>query len=89
VAYLGWFGPRGLASIVFADLIVAHALPQVTLIRTIVNVTVVASVLAHGASARVGSDRYADWFERRVEADPAIPEAGKVGHLAARHRIHH
>jgi NhaP-type Na+/H+ or K+/H+ antiporter len=89
VAYLGWFGPRGLASIVFADLIVAHALPGVPLIRTIVNVTVVASVLAHGASARAGSDRYADWFERRVEGDPAIPEAGRVGHLAARHRIHH
>ena len=88
VGYLGWFGPRGLASIIFADLIVEHSLPEVGLIRTIVNVTVVASVLAHGATAWEGSERYASWYERRVEADPTIPESGKVRHLAARHRSH-
>ncbi len=88
VGYLGWFGPRGLASIIFADLIVEHSLPQVGLIRTIVNVTVVASVLAHGATAWEGSERYATWYERRVEADPQIPEAGKVRHLATRRRSH-
>jgi NhaP-type Na+/H+ or K+/H+ antiporter len=86
VAYLGWFGPRGLASIIFADLILEHSLPQVGLIRTIVNVTVVASVLAHGATAWEGSERYASWYERRVEIDPTMPEAGKVRHLAARLR---
>ena len=88
VAYLGWFGPRGLASIIFADLILEHAVPQAALIRTIVNVTVIMSVLAHGATAWAGSERYADWFERRVEADPEIPEAGKVRHLATRRRSH-
>jgi sodium/hydrogen antiporter len=88
VAYLGWFGPRGLASIIFADLILEHSLPQVGLIRTIVNVTVVASVLAHGATAWEGSERYASWYERRIEADPTMPEAGKVDHLAVRHRSH-
>jgi len=88
VAYLGWFGPRGLASIIFADLILEHSLPQVGLIRTIVNVTVVASVVAHGATAWEGSERYASWYERRIEADPSMPEAGKVGHLAVRHRSH-
>jgi NhaP-type Na+/H+ or K+/H+ antiporter len=88
VAYLGWYGPRGLASIIFADLILEHSLPQVGLIRTIVNVTVVASVLAHGATAWRGSQWYATWFERRVADDPTIPEAGKVRHLATRQRSH-
>ena len=88
VGYLGWFGPRGLASIIFADLILEHSLPQVGLIRTIVNVTVVASVVAHGATAWEGSERYASWYERRVEADPTIPESGKVRHLATRDRSH-
>jgi sodium/hydrogen antiporter len=88
VAYLGWFGPRGLASIIFADLIVGRALPQVELITTIVNVAVVASVVAHGATARLSSERYADWFERRLSLEPDMPEAGKVGHLAARRRAH-
>jgi sodium/hydrogen antiporter len=88
VGYLGWFGPRGLASIIFADLLLEYSLPQVGLIRTIVNVTVVASVLAHGATAWEGSERYGSWYERRVEADPTIPESGKVRHLASRHRSH-
>jgi hypothetical protein len=82
------FGPRGLASIIFADLLLAHSLPQVGLIRTIVNVTVVSSVLVHGATAWEGSERYASWFERHAAADPAIMEAGKVRHLATRHRSH-
>jgi NhaP-type Na+/H+ or K+/H+ antiporter len=88
VAYLGWFGPRGLASIIFADLILEHSLLHVGLIRAIVNVTVVASVLAHGTTAWEGSERYASWYERRVEVDPTIPEAGKVRHLATRQRSH-
>jgi NhaP-type Na+/H+ or K+/H+ antiporter len=88
VAYLGWFGPRGLASIVFADLILEHSLPNLSLIRTIVNTTVMASVVAHGLTSRAGSDRYARWYERRVEMDPAIPEARKVAHLATRRRSH-
>jgi NhaP-type Na+/H+ or K+/H+ antiporter len=88
VAYIGWFGPRGLASIIFADLIVGRALPQVGLITTIVNVAVVASVVLHGATAHPGSERYADWFERRLALEPNMPETGKVAHLAARRRAH-
>jgi sodium/hydrogen antiporter len=86
IGYLGWFGPRGLASIVFADLIVEHALPGTSLITTIVNVTVGMSVLAHGATSWIGSERYAAWYETRVRADPNLPEAGRVEHLAARRR---
>jgi sodium/hydrogen antiporter len=89
VLYLGWFGPRGLASIVFADLIVGSAVPHVALIRTIVNVTVVASVLAHGVTARPGAERYADWYERRLETEPTMPEAGRVTHIAGRRRLLH
>ena len=88
IGYLGWFGPRGLASIVFADLIVEHALPGTALITTIVNLTVGISVLAHGATSWAGSQRYAGWYQAAVQANPGIPEAGRVRHLAARRRIH-
>ncbi len=64
VAYLGWFGPRGLASIVFAALIVEEAdLPHTSTILVTIFVTIGLSVFAHGISARPLTDRYATWFE--------------------------
>ena len=63
VAYLGWFGPRGLASIVFAALIVDEAdLPHTDTILLTIFVTIGLSVFAHGISARPLTDRYAKWF---------------------------
>ena len=64
VLYLGWFGPRGLASIVFAALIVDEAeLPHTSMLLLTIFVTIGLSVLAHGVSARPLTDRYAKWFE--------------------------
>jgi len=52
VAFVGWFGPRGLASIVFAVIVVEESgLPHEHLIATVVYVTVGLSVLAHGLTA--------------------------------------
>ena len=53
VAFLGWFGPRGLASIVLA-LTVADEhpdLPALDVVLAAVSVTVLASVLLHGVTA--------------------------------------
>ncbi len=49
--FLGWFGPRGLASIVFLVIVVGEQLPgQETLIGTTLA-TVLLSILGHGLSA--------------------------------------
>lgn len=49
--FLGWFGPRGLASIVFLVIVFHARLPAgATLVSTVV-VTVVLSVLGHGLTA--------------------------------------
>ncbi len=65
VLYLGWFGPRGLASIIFAGLVVEGSeIPHASLIVTVAMVTVGVSVYAHGATSWVGSESYADWWER-------------------------
>jgi NhaP-type Na+/H+ or K+/H+ antiporter len=49
--FLGWFGPRGLASIVFIVMVVAESLPgNDTLVSTVVW-TVLFSVVAHGLTA--------------------------------------
>jgi NhaP-type Na+/H+ or K+/H+ antiporter len=65
IGFLGWFGPRGLASIVFAVIVVEQShLPNESLIVRAVYVTVGLSVLAHGLTAAPLAARYARWFER-------------------------
>jgi NhaP-type Na+/H+ or K+/H+ antiporter len=78
VAYVGWFGPRGLASIVFAGIVVEEAVPGATAITDVILLTVVFSLVAHGVTAAWGARRYAAWFERTAAADPAIPEAAEL-----------
>jgi NhaP-type Na+/H+ or K+/H+ antiporter len=76
VLYLGWFGPRGLASIIFAGIVIEDAdLPGAPTIITVVMVTVGLSVFAHGATSWFGSEAYGDWYHKTERADPGIPEA--------------
>jgi sodium/hydrogen antiporter len=64
VGFLGWFGPRGLASIVFAVISVqeAHLAGANTILRA-AYLTVGLSVLAHGITAAPLARRYSDWYE--------------------------
>ena len=65
LGFVGWFGPRGLASIVFAVIVIEEsALPHEHLIVTAIYVTVGLSVFAHGISAAPLADRYARWYEQ-------------------------
>ncbi len=57
--FLGWFGPRGLASILFVLLVVEETvLPNPEVITHIVFVTVLLSVFAHGMTAAPLAKRY-------------------------------
>jgi NhaP-type Na+/H+ or K+/H+ antiporter len=49
--FIGWFGPRGLASIVFGVLIVSAGLPNSATIEATVVCTVLMSVVLHGVTA--------------------------------------
>ena len=65
LGFLGWFGPRGLASIVFAVIVVEESqLPHEHLIVLAIYLTVGLSVLAHGLTAAPLAARYARWYER-------------------------
>ncbi len=67
VAFLGWFGPRGAASIVFALLVLEeHGLEHEQLILATAFVTVGLSVVAHGVTAAALTTRYADWLATRA-----------------------
>ena len=55
LGFLGWFGPRGLASIVFAVIVVEESqLPHEHVIVLAIHLTVGLSVLAHGLTAPTG-----------------------------------
>ena len=77
VAFLGWFGPRGAASIVFALLLLEEesALLNQDVLLTTVFVTVGLSVLAHGATAAPLAGRYADWLDMRSARNDSAPES--------------
>jgi sodium/hydrogen antiporter len=73
LAFLGWFGPRGLASIVFAVILIEESnLPHEHLIVLAIYLTVGLSVFAHGLSAAPLANRYARWYERHPR-DTAPP----------------
>jgi NhaP-type Na+/H+ or K+/H+ antiporter len=82
VAFLGWFGPRGLASIVFAVIVVEDShLPHVAAILSATYVTIGLSVLLHGLTAAPLADRYGRWFgEHPRDARPAMESAPTEAH---------
>jgi NhaP-type Na+/H+ or K+/H+ antiporter len=49
--FIGWFGPRGLASIVFGVIVFNKGLPGNDTLESVVVATVLLSVLAHGVTA--------------------------------------
>jgi NhaP-type Na+/H+ or K+/H+ antiporter len=61
--FIGWFGPRGLATIVFAVLVLDEKLPGNDTIMLAAGWTVLLSVIAHGVTA----NPLVKWIARRSE----------------------
>jgi NhaP-type Na+/H+ or K+/H+ antiporter len=72
VLFMGWFGPRGLASIVLGLVFLEEQaqLPGEETIKLAVMATVMLSIFAHGFSALPGIDRYARKVATLAEAAP-------------------
>jgi sodium/hydrogen antiporter len=87
VAVMGWFGPRGLASVVFTllafDELQSAGRPVETLVA-VAGWTIAASVLVHGLSAQP----IAAWYARRLKAAGGEPvELVDVPEVPERHAI--
>jgi NhaP-type Na+/H+ or K+/H+ antiporter len=78
VALAGWFGPRGLATVVFTLIIVEDSgLPGTQRIVDVATIAVLLSVFAHGLTAPHLVGRYVRWFTRTApeltfEATPEL-----------------
>ena len=60
--FIAWFGPKGVASMLFALFVLASTAPDRTLIFDAASYVILASILAHGLTDTVG----ARWIERRL-----------------------
>jgi NhaP-type Na+/H+ or K+/H+ antiporter len=77
VLFMGWFGPRGLASIVLLLITLNDApdIPGLPVIAVVVSTTVLISVFAHGISANPAISWYAG---KIASSDPCAPELKEV-----------
>jgi len=89
VLFMGWFGPRGLASIVLGLIVVAEApmLAGREEIEAVVALTVLLSVLLHGVTAAPLSAAYARRVQKMVPDAPekriAVEVPTRVGWVPA------
>jgi NhaP-type Na+/H+ or K+/H+ antiporter len=92
VVFIGWFGPRGLASIVFG-IIAIDALPAAEgqSIIALITLTVILSVLVHGVTARPLARRYGEQANDRDEdaAEPSRRAATLRPRHLGEHSEHH
>ena len=76
VAFTGWFGPRGLASIVFTVIVLDETkLPYDSTIALVAVFTIVLSVYAHGLTSRPLTARYAAWYRAHPRDRRPVMEA--------------
>lgn len=86
VAFLGWFGPRGLASILFALFVLEEVpVPTGEHIAIITILTVAISIVVHGLSAAPLSRRYGAYVSGMRQAEELEP----VSEMPMRGRANH
>jgi NhaP-type Na+/H+ or K+/H+ antiporter len=64
-AFIAWFGPKGVASMLFALFVLKSAVENGELIFDVAAITVIASIVAHGLTETLG----ARWIRRRTLAE--------------------
>ncbi|MGB2851088.1 MAG: sodium:proton antiporter [Solirubrobacterales bacterium] len=86
IAFIAWFGPRGLASIILALVVIEEEpeLPGVSTLFAAMTITVLASIFAHGITARPLTKLYArsisdaDQEEEEMRPVDELPVRGKI-----------
>ena len=87
VAFMGWFGPRGLASIVFALIALDEGIPGRQMLLTTVMMIVLLSVFLHGLSSVPLVAAYSRWYAEHVAKNPTASEAKPTIVPRLRHQL--
>jgi NhaP-type Na+/H+ or K+/H+ antiporter len=64
-AFMAWFGPKGVASMLFAVIVLESAAEHAEVMFKIAAFTILCSIIAHGLTDTVG----AGWVERRIPSE--------------------
>ena len=67
--FVAWFGPKGVASMLFALFVLSSGLSDRTLLFEVASFVILASIVAHGLTDTVG----AKWIERHLERQSQAP----------------
>jgi len=78
VAFMGWFGPRGLATVVFTVLLLDEAIPNGDVIASVAILCVVLSAFAHGVTAPPLVAAYSRWWNSVAGPDAPVMEGEEV-----------
>ena len=62
--FIAWFGPKGVASMLFALLVLGSTDANRTLVFEIAAFTILSSIVAHGLTDTVGANALARWLGR-------------------------
>ncbi len=77
--FLGWFGPRGLASMLFGLLLLTDGeVDRPDQLFAIITLVVLTSVILHGITASPGARLYAQWFDDMSDGDDDMSESEPV-----------
>ncbi|MCK5392610.1 MAG: cation:proton antiporter [Deltaproteobacteria bacterium] len=89
ILYLGWFGPRGVASILYVLVVVdKHDFSGEAIIFYVTTITVLLSILLHGLTAVPGANAYASTLEK-IPPENKESEIKEVQHLPTRAKHFH
>jgi NhaP-type Na+/H+ or K+/H+ antiporter len=93
VFFLGWFGPRGIASILYALLLLeGSGVAGMEVILSIAMTTVLLSIFAHGLTALPGTNWYAQYTQRTSDAaeehQPVAEMPVRLSHSVSHVHLH-
>jgi NhaP-type Na+/H+ and K+/H+ antiporter len=70
--FIAWFGPKGVASMLFALLVLKSEVPDAGLVFDVASLTIVTSIAAHGLTDTIGTK----WMrDRALLRDPEQPRS--------------
>ncbi len=80
VLFIGWFGPRGIASVLYVMIVFSelHSIKGHEAIYSVITVTVLFSIILHGLTAQPFAKRYGETHKDKKKVEEKTVETDKT-----------